>query len=232
MIDSRITLGRKLTVEEVLGRTLNDVEKKYAPPALYVKGRIGTPIPSPRVAIVGTREPSLAGIETARALAEYFAKKDVLVISGLAKGIDTAAHQGAIRSGGKTAAVLGTPLDRYYPSQNADLQRHISAHHLVLSQFPSTHKTQRKDFVLRNRTMALLCDASIIVEAGDSSGTLSQGWEALRLGRHLFIWHSVFENRSLKWPTEMARYGAIEFSDPVSVMDVLPFADIGLPLPI
>lgn len=226
MIDSRIGQVRALTVDEVLGRQLNDIEKKYAPPALYVMGGMGIPIPAPRVAIVGTREPSRAGIETAHMLAECFAKKGVTVISGLAKGIDTAAHSGAIEAGGKTIAVLGTPLDRSYPSQNADLQHHISIYHLALSQFPLGHKVQRKDFILRNRTMALLCDASIIVEAGDSSGTLSQGWEALRLGRHLFVWHSVFENRRLKWPTEMANYGAIEFSDPDSVMDVLPFADV------
>ena len=174
MTDSRVGRGQPVKVEEVLGRQLNDVEKKYAPPTLYAMGAIELPIPSPRVAIVGTREPSSTGVDTAYALAKYFAAKDVAVISGLARGIDTAAHLGAIENGGKTIAVLGTPLDRSYPPQNAGLQKLIAKGHLVLSQFASEHSTQRKDFVLRNRTMALLCDASITISAGHLSEGMSK----------------------------------------------------------
>ena len=79
--------------------------------------------------------------------------------------------------------------------------------------------------------MALLCDASIIVEAGDSSGTLSQGWEALRLGRPLFIWQDAFKNHNLKWPYEMMRYGAREFSDLDPVFEELPDRSTPLGLP-
>jgi DNA processing protein len=98
--------------------------------------------------------------------------------------------------------------------------------HLVVTQFPIGHPTLRSNFPRRNRTMALLCDASVIVEAGESSGTLSQGWEALRLNRPLFILKSVFENSDLTWPAEMQEYGAQVLEDLEQILDVLP---IGLP---
>ena len=75
---------------------------------------------------------------------------------------------------------------------------------------------------MRNRTMALISNASIIVEAGETSGSLHQGWEALRLGRPLFIWKSILNNPSLSWPKKMMGYGALELDDPVQVVDTLP----------
>lgn len=80
----------------------------------------------------------------------------------------------------------------------------------------------RKEFVIRNRTMALISDASVIVEAGKSSGSLHQGWETLRLGRPLFIWESVVNGKELDWPQEMMKYGAMELSNPIDVLEVLP----------
>jgi len=80
--------------------------------------------------------------------------------------------------------------------------------HLVVSQFPSGHAVLRSNFPRRNRTMALLSHATVIVEAADSSGSLSQGWEALRLGRPLFLMKSIVDDDRLKWPKEMLHYGA------------------------
>ena len=102
----------------------------------------------------------------------------MIVVSGLACGIDTAAHTAAIESGGKTIAVLGTPLDDTYPQENQALQSLIMAQHLAVSQFAPGAGTQPKNFPVRNRTMALLTDATVIVEAGEKSGTVHQGWEA------------------------------------------------------
>lgn len=121
-------------------------------------------------------------------------KRQAVVVSGLAEGIDTAAHRAAIDAGGKTIAVLGTPLDKSYPRSNAELQRTLMEEHAVLSQFPVGYPTQPKNFPMRNATMALIVCASVIVEAGESSGALSQGSETLRLGRMLFIMESVFAN--------------------------------------
>jgi DNA processing protein len=125
-----------------------------------------------------------------------------------AAGIDRAAHVSAIESGGRTIAVLGTPLDRCYPAENAQLQELTIEQRLAVSQFPVGTRTQPRHFPQRNRTMALLTDATVIVEAGEKSGSLHQGWEALRLGRTLFLMDSVARDPSLSWPGEMIHYGA------------------------
>ena len=101
------------------------------------------------------------------------------------------AHTAALDEGGHTIAVLGTPLDQVYPKVNAGLQRRIAERDLLVSQFPSGMKVTPKNFPIRSRTMALLSDATVIVEAGERSGTLHQGWEALRLGRLPFLMESV-----------------------------------------
>ncbi|HEV7302419.1 MAG TPA: DNA-processing protein DprA [Tepidisphaeraceae bacterium] len=140
-----------------------------------------------------------------------------------------AAHRGAIEAGGRTVAVIGTPLDKSYPKCNAALQQQIMDEHLVLSQFQIGRPTTRGNFPTRNRVMALISDATVIIEAGGSSGSLSQGWEALRLGRPLFIAHSVVENPALTWPEEMLHYGAYILSD--SALDdlfaLLPDRSVG-----
>ncbi|MBI3022528.1 MAG: DNA-processing protein DprA [Thaumarchaeota archaeon] len=205
----------------LLGRPLNDIEAKYAPSRLHVSGPMKIPIPRPRVAIVGSREATPQGIEDADLITRILVDKGVTIVSGLAKGIDAAAHKAAIRAGGQTIAVLGTPLDKFYPRQNAELQDEMIRHYLAVSQFQVGSIVRRSNFVIRNRTMALLADASVIVQAGESSGSLSQGWEALRLGRPLFIWKPIFES-SLRWPNEMVKFGAIKLSDPKDILQNLP----------
>ncbi len=220
----KMALERKIstcTLEELIG-PLNDVEKKYAPKHLYVAGQLPIPLPSPRVAVIGSRKASIKGLTVASNIARVLAEHKVIVVSGLAEGIDTAAHNGAIKANGHTIAVLGTPLDKVYPRQNAQLQDLIMRKHMAVSQFPIGYPIQPKNFVIRNRTMALIADASIIVEAGNYSGSLHQGWEALRLGRPLFIWSPLMHDRSLDWPEKMAMYGAMEFNDPEEVLDELP----------
>lgn len=213
---------RNISTPDLLGRQLNDVEAKYAPKILYVDGQIQIPLPCPRVSMVGSRKASSKGIETAKFISKTLAKKQVVIVSGLAEGIDTAAHEAAIQSGGKTVAVLGTPLDKTYPRKNLPLQQKIMSEHLAISQFQIGHVTKPKDFVIRNRTMALISDATIIVEAGDKSGSLHQGWEALRLGRPLYIWRDILATPELEWPEKMLRYGAIPLSDPQEVFEILP----------
>ena len=198
--------------EELLG-PLNEVETKHAPKRLFVSGDVGVLSKGARVAIVGSRKASDAGLRRAKKLAELLAGRGDVVVSGLASGIDTVAHKAAMAAGGKTIAVLGTPLDKVYPRENAELQRTILREHLAISEFPVGYKTNRGSFPMRNRTMALLSDVTVILEAGDSSGSLSQGWEALRLGRGLFIAKSTTENKALSWPKEMLHYGAEILSD-------------------
>jgi DNA processing protein len=210
-----------VTPLQLLG-PLNDVERKYAPSKIFTAGPMKMPLPKPRAAIIGSRKASERGLATAIRIAKTLTDHGVVIISGLAEGIDTMAHETAISEGGRTIAVLGTPLNRTYPQKNLQLQNEIMKNHLAISQFPIGYPIQRKNFVIRNRTMALISNASIIVEAGDTSGSLHQGWEALRLGRPLFIWKSIVNDTSLSWPEKMMRYGATVLNDPKQVLEVLP----------
>ena len=199
---------RRLTPSELLGRPLNEIEKKYAPKELYVAGSIKPPLMGPRVAVIGTRKPSPEGIKYAEKITKKLVGHKIIVVSGLAKGIDTVVHKTAINHGGKTIAVLGTPLNKFYPAENRPLQELIMKEHLAVSQYKIGSITKPKHFIFRNRTMALLSDASIIVEAGETSGVVSQGWETLRLGRPLLLWKLLLD-RGLEWVEKMVNYGAI-----------------------
>jgi DNA processing protein len=208
----------RLTVEELLGRRLNSAEKRNAPKAVYVAGRIPIPLPTPRVAVVGTREPSHEGIELTKRLAEDLVREKVIVVSGLARGIDTVAHKTAIEQGGRTIAVLGTPLDVFYPPENRDLQLKMMREHMVINQFPIGSPVSKKNFPMRNRTMALISDATVIVEAGERSGTIYQGLECLRLGRPLLIHASL---KDLAWVRRMVGRGALFFRTANEVLEAV-----------
>ncbi len=206
---------------ELLG-ALNAVERKNAPEYLWIEGDRSLLRPRPRVSIVGTRKASADGLSRTARLTRDLVANDVVIVSGLARGVDTSAHRSCIDNGGRTIAVLGGPLDSIYPPENAALQRQIASKHLVVSQFAPGTPIRPTQFPRRNRTMALLTDATVIVEAGEGSGTLSQGWEALRLGRALFILKSVAEDPQLKWPAEMLSYGAEVLSDTAQILARLP----------
>ena len=180
------------------------------------------PIPAPRVSIIGSRNASEKGLLEAKDIASKLVEKNIVIVSGLARGIDTVAHKTAIEKGGKTIAVLSTPLDKVYPKENSELQDQIMRDHLAISQYPIGHITTRKDFVFRNRTMALISNASVIVEAGESSGTLHQGWESIRLGRPLYLCKNIAENKKLEWPKKMINYGAMILDDPLDILEELP----------
>jgi DNA processing protein len=221
MSASEPLVGEKFDPIDLIG-PLNDVERRNAPAFLYVKGRAELLRQGRRVAVVGSREASDLGLKRAARLAHALADNGIIVVSGLARGIDTAAHLAAIERGGSTIAVLGTPLDACNPPSNAELQERIGAEHLLVTQFARGERIQRHNFILRNRTMALVSDASVIVEAGEGSGSLSQGWEALRLGRPLFLLKSLVENGALAWPREMLNYGAMVLSEPEQLIAELP----------
>ena len=205
---------------------LNEFERRHAPEQLYACGDVSLIEAPARVAVVGSRKASLQGEKRVAKLVGALIENDVVIVSGLAAGIDTVAHVETIKRGGRTIAVLGTPLDEAHPASNAPLQQRLMESQLVVTQFPLGHPTLRSNFPRRNRTMALLCHASVIVEAGESSGTLSQGWEALRLNRPLFIMKSVFGNSGLTWPNEMVAYGAEVLEDAEQILQALP---LGLP---
>lgn len=154
------------------------------------------------VAVIGARKASEMGERRARQLGRQLALAGVVVVSGLAEGIDTAALTGAMEAGGKVVAVIGTPLEQAYPAKNKQLQEAIYRDHLLISQFPSGSKVFPSNFPARNRTMAALSDASVVIEASDTSGTLHQAAECQRLGRWLVIAQSVASDPDLSWPSK------------------------------
>jgi DNA processing protein len=206
-LPERIVDFMEYSAEELLG-PLNEVEKKNAPDRLFVAGDRRLLDLGARVSIVGSRKASPPALKDAWLASQYLARHGVVIVSGLADGIDTEAHGAAIESGGRTIAVLGTPLDKAYPAENRALQERIAREHLVVSQFASGTPTTPSSFPLRNRTMALLADATLIIDADEKSGTQHQGWEALRLGRPLFFLERLATEKNLSWVQKMRGYGA------------------------
>jgi DNA processing protein len=158
------------------------------------------------VSIVGARRVSPDGAARARRLARELATNGVVVVSGLAEGVDTEAMTSAINAGGRVVGVIGTPLDQAYPAKNKLLQEKVYRDHLLVSQFPFGGRVYPSNFPARNRLMALVSDATVIIEASDTSGSLHQAAECQRLGRWLFIARSVVEDKSLEWPAKFLTY--------------------------
>ncbi|MEM3685176.1 MAG: DNA-processing protein DprA, partial [Conexivisphaerales archaeon] len=126
---------RHLSIEELLGHPLNDIESKYAPLQVFISGSMEIPLAAPRVSIVGSRQASSDALNRAKEIAKILVRNGVIIVSGLARGVDTAAHMAAIENKGRTIAVLGTPLNRFYPPENSELQKLIMREHLAISQF-------------------------------------------------------------------------------------------------
>jgi len=185
-------------------------------------------VDSRSVAVVGTRKPSREGLARTRKLVRHLVKDGFTIVSGLATGVDTEAHTTAIKEGGRTIGVIGTPLTHNYPKENAELQRLIAEKFLLISQVPvrryenQSHRYNRIFFPERNVTMSALTEATIIAEAGETSGTLIQARAALHQGRKLFILDSCFQNKELTWPQRFAEKGAIRVTDYDDIRRHLP----------
>lgn len=170
------------------------------PPLLFVHGTL-TEADERSVAVVGTRKPSADGVATARRIASDLVERDFVVVSGLAEGIDTAAHEGALSAGGRTLAVVGTGLRKSYPASNAALQRRLATESAVISQFwPDQPPTQRT-FPMRNVVMSGLALATVVVEASSTSGAKMQARFALEHGRPVFLLRRLLSH---PWAREYA----------------------------
>lgn len=180
-----------------------------------------------KVSVVGSRKASKDGCKRAETVAKRLVQNGVVVVSGLAAGIDHAAHIGAILNGGRTIAVIGTPLDHYYPKENKNLQNLIARNDLVISQVPfhryerQNYKINRFFFPERDITMAAISDATVIVEAGDTSGSLIQARAALKQGKKVFIMQSCFENPNITWPEKFEKKGAVRIRDKDDLLEAL-----------
>jgi DNA processing protein len=192
---------------------------------LYYQGALDL-LSSKSIAIVGARQASEEGKRRAGKLARLLVENNFTVMSGLAEGIDTAAHTAALVAGGRTIAVIGTPLNQVYPRQNSQLQADIAHNYLLLSQVPFYYYSQhdyranRFFFPERNKTMSALSEATVIVEASDTSGLLTQAEAAIQQGRKLFILNSCFE-QGLEWPDRFLKKGAIRVIEGSEILEHL-----------
>ena len=156
------------------------------PGRLYVRGGPPDVLALPAVAVVGARSCSSYGSQVARELARDLAAAGVVVVSGMARGIDAEAHRGALEAGGRTVAVLGCGIDRDYPRVHAELARRIAASAAVVSEYPPGIEPAPWRFPARNRVIAGLARATVVVEARERSGALITADFALELGRDVF----------------------------------------------
>jgi DNA processing protein len=157
------------------------------PPFLFVRGRL-EPDDERAIAVVGTRSASNEGLQQADHLARELAARNVTVVSGLARGIDTAAHEGALAAGGRTIAVMGTGIQLVYPRENAELAgRIVESGGALVSQFPLGAPPTRFRFPMRNRTMSGLALGTVVVEASGKSGARMQARIALEHGKRVFL---------------------------------------------
>ncbi|HEX5494319.1 MAG TPA: DNA-processing protein DprA [Mycobacteriales bacterium] len=188
------------------------------PPFLFYRGTLSTSDAS-GIAVVGTRKASPTALERAAEIASGLARRGRTVVSGLAAGIDTAAHQAALEQNGRTVAVIGSGLLRAYPPQNADLQERIARQHLVLSQFWPDQAPSKTSFPMRNAIMSGYAAATVVVEAPEHSGARIQARLALEHGRPLFLLDTLLTHT---WAREYAkRPGAAVVSDAGEVLDRL-----------
>lgn len=171
------------------------------PPFVFVSGRL-TSADRRAIAVVGARVASEHGVWAAREIAEHLVDRGYTVVSGLAAGIDGAAHTAALARGGRTLAVIGTGLRRSYPPQHADLQRRIASECAVISQFWPDAPPSRRSFPMRNAVMSGLSLATIVVEASLTSGSRIQARLALEHGRPVFLLESLLGH---EWARQFAR---------------------------
>lgn len=179
----------------------------YPPPLLFVHGDPDC-LRLPQLAIVGARNPTPAGRETAQRFAAHLAECGLLVTSGLALGIDTAAHQGALSGGGQTIAVMGTSLERVYPASNRDLARAIAKRGALVSELPTGTPPLAENFPRRNRLISGLALGVLVVEAAAQSGSLITARLAAEQGREVFAIPGSIHNPLAKGCHALLRQGA------------------------
>lgn len=196
-------------------------ETANPPPLLFVSGRTEL-LDRPTLAMVGSRNPSPRGREQACALAAELAGAGFTICSGLALGIDAAAHRGALDRDGGTIAVLGTGIDRIYPGQHLSLYRRIAGQGLLVSEFPLGTGPHRSHFPQRNRIISGLAAGTIVVEASLNSGSLITARLAAEQGREVFAFPGNIHNPTSRGCHVLIREGATLVENSVDILAELP----------
>lgn len=188
------------------------------PPLLFLAGRLHAR-DARAVAVIGSRQASTGGLARARVIAQALVESGHTVVSGLAAGIDTAAHRAALEIGGRTLAVIGTGLGHSYPAVNASLQRTIAREAAVVSQFWPEEGPRPKNFPKRNAVMSGIALATVVVEASAMSGARTQIRAALKHGRPVLLLDALLEQQ---WARELAdRPGIYVIRSAAELLEVL-----------
>lgn len=193
------------------------------PPGLFVRGKLPPP-DSLAVAVVGTRRPTPYGLAVAEKISLELARAGIVVVSGLARGIDSAAHQGALDAAGPTVAVLGCGVDVVYPPENRRLAEKIAAAGAVVSEYPPGTKPEPWHFPVRNRIISGMAKATVVVEAGERSGALITADLALEQGRDVLAVPGNASSPVSKGPNRLIKQGARLVED---VADILEEIGVG-----
>lgn len=191
------------------------------PPVLYVKGQLDL-LQSRQIAMVGSRNPSLNGSDIAKRFALDLSRHGFTITSGLALGIDTASHQGALEATGKTIAVLGTGLNQIYPARNRDLAQRILEHGALVSEFPLDTPVNAHNFPRRNRLISGLSQGTLVVEATLKSGSLITTHYAIQQGREVYAIPGSIHNPLAKGCHYLIQNGAKLVQTIDDIVDELP----------
>jgi len=222
MIEALETRGVRLVtvLDEDYPANLRQVYNR--PPFLWVRGSL-LRADDRAVAVVGTRRASAAGMAEAQSLATQLASRDVTVLSGLARGIDAAAHRAALEAGGRTIAVMGTGISRVYPAEHHELAERIVDSGALVSQFWPDAPPARWSFPMRNVVMSGMAVGTVVVEASSTSGAKMQARLALEHGKRLFLVESLVMRE--EWAKRYAEHpGATVVQSVDDVVDVLAAA--------
>ena len=198
------------------------------PLVLYVRGEVAS-LSQPAVAIVGSRKPSVYGLQIARKLARDLAERKVVIVSGMARGIDSAAHHGALEGKGKTVAVQGRGIDGIYPAENKRLAEKIVESGAVISEFPIGTSPSPENFPIRNRIISGLALGVMIVEAAEYSGSLITARLALEQNREVFAVPGNVTSPQSFGPNHLIKQGAKLVDQWMDVIEEFP-ADIRVQL--
>jgi DNA processing protein len=200
------------------------------PIGLYRKGTYG--FAHPGIAIVGSRRATLYGQSVSKKLGMELAERGFCIVSGLARGIDTAAHEGALSVGGKTAAVLGTGLDIIYPPENLDLYRRIAETGAILSEFPFSRRADRQSFAMRNRIVSGICEAVVVVESDVDGGAMITARFAGEHGKLIFAVPGRIDQPSSRGCHQLIRDGATLLTSVDDILSELNYLDGLRPAPV
>jgi len=197
-----------------------------APPWLLVKGSLAADAPA--VAVVGTRQPTLDGLRTAGALGRLLARHGIVVVSGMARGIDQAAHRAALEGGGRTIAVLGTGFGVDYPSGSAALQRDVAANGGCVTELAPGSPPRPHHFLARNRIISGLADATVVVEGRSRSGALQTARLAAAQGREVFAVPGSLNAPTSRGPLDLIRDGARPLALLEDILEVLDLPGVAV----